>query len=344
MRKDATSLTTLGRGRSLIQSRPQLREPLRRLLTAVGVHRAGSQDDIAIISCKRAGSTWLMHMVAATPGIRSVNEPDLPELVAKGGLPTGLEGVLDPPFRKVLEVPIGTDEQFRSYYFDRHITRIRGPYDPFSPSFHLLTHRRVLKIVHGTAIAEWLAKQRLRPVYLVRHPISSALSMARAGAIPRAEANLRHSGFRTRFLDDDLVELGWSILEHGSPLERSVLEWCLDNVGPLRAVKKRPERWIVLSYEELMLSAERLIPLLGRRLELRHPERMFRVLRTPSPSTHNESQAKLKQMEPLQQLALWRQSVDRETEVKLFQIVERFGIDVYQPGTIMPTRPYQNLN
>jgi hypothetical protein len=282
-------------------------------------------------------------MIAATSGIRSVNEPDLPELVAKGGLPTGLEGVLDPHLQKVLEVPNGADEQFRSYYFDGYITRIRGPYDPFSPSFHFLTHRRVLKIVHGTAIAEWFAEQRLFPVYLVRHPISSALSMVRSGTTARAEANLRHEGFRTRFLNDELVTFAWSILESGSSLDGAVLEWCLDNLGPLRAVNKRPERWMVLGYEELMLSAERLIPLLGRRLELRHPERMLRVLRTPSPSTHSESHAKLRQMEPLDQLEAWQRDVDSTTEARLFEIVERFGIDIYQLGTIMPTRPYRNL-
>jgi hypothetical protein len=285
-----------------------------------------------------------MHMIAATPGVRSVNEPDLPELVKKRGLPTGLEGVLDPHLWKVLEVPNAADEQFRSYYFDGYITRIRGPYDPFSPSFHFLTNRRVLKIVHGTAIAEWLAEQRLLPVYLVRHPISSALSMVRSGTTARAEANLRHEGFRNRYLDDDLVKFAWSILGSGSPLEGAVLEWCLDNLGPIRAVNKRPERWMVLAYEELMLSAERLIPLLGRRLELRHPERMLRVLRTPSPSTHGESHAKLRQMGPLEQLEAWQRDVDRATEARLFQIVERFAIDSYQPGTILPTRPYRNLD
>jgi len=336
-------MTTRGRAGSLIRTSPHLREPLRRLLTTIGVHRPGTQEDIAIVSCKRAGSTWLMHMIAATPGIRSVNEPDLPELVAERGLPTGLEGVLDPHFWKVLEVPIGSDEQFRSYYFDDRITKIRGPYDPFSPSFHFLTHRRVLKIVHGTAIAEWLAEQRLLPVYLVRHPISSALSMVRSGTTARAEANLRHEGFRNRFLDEDLVELAWSILESATALDRAVLEWCLDNLGPLRAVKKRPERWMVLSYEELMLSTERLIPLLGRHLQLRDPERMLRVLRTPSPSTHGESHDKLRQMEPIQQLELWQRDIDGETQERLFQIVERFGIDIYQSGAVLPTPAYRNI-
>src|SRR6187455_2288171 len=128
--------------RKMIRATPRLREPLRKLLTGIAVHRPGNQDDIVIVSCKRAGSTWLMQMIAATPGIRSVNEPDLPELVAEKGLPTGLEGVVEPHFRKVLEVPMGADERFRSFYFDSRITRLRGPYDPLSPSFHLLTHRR----------------------------------------------------------------------------------------------------------------------------------------------------------------------------------------------------------
>ena len=66
--------------RKMIRSSPRLREPLRKLLTGIAVHRPGKQDDIVIVSCKRAGSTWLMQMIAATPGIRSVNEPGILEL------------------------------------------------------------------------------------------------------------------------------------------------------------------------------------------------------------------------------------------------------------------------
>ena len=329
--------------RKMIRSTPRLREPLRKLLTGIAVHRPGNQDDIVIVSCKRAGSTWLMQMIAATPGIRSVNEPDLPELVAERGLPTGLEGMVEPHFRKVLEVPVGADERFRSFYFDSRITRLRGPYDPLSPSFHLLTHRRVLKIVHGTAIAEWLAEQRLYPVYLVRHPIPSALSIVRSGTTARAEANLRHAGFRTRFLDERQVNLGWSILGSGSALEKAVLEWCLDNMGPLRAVKARPQRWTVVSYEELMLSAPSLIPILGQRLGLDHPERMLRALRIPSPSTHGDSHAKLQDEGPMEQIRTWQRDIDSETEAGLFRIVDRFDIDIYRRGSAMPDRAYRNL-
>lgn len=131
-------------------------------------------------------------------------------------------------------------------------------------------------------------------------------------------------------------------LRSGSSLERWVLEWCLDSLGPLRALRRRPERWTVLSYEELMLSATRLVPLLGRRLDLRDPKRMLRVLRTPSPSTAVGSRDKLRQMEP-QLLRLWQQDVDPETQARLFKIVDRFEIDVYRPGSIMPTRLYRNL-
>jgi len=336
-------MKTLGRGGRVIRATPGLREPLRRLLTSIGVHRSGGQEDIAILSCRRAGSTWLMQMLAATPGIRSVNEPDLPELIAQRGLPTGLEGVLKPHFRKVLDVPTGSEELFRSYLFDPRITRIRGPYNPFSPSFHLLTDRRVLKMVHATAIAEWIANQGLRPVYLVRHPIASALSMTRSATTLRVEANLRHEGFRARFLGDDQVELAWSVMESGSPLERFVLEWCLDNLGPLRASRKHPDRWTVLSYEELVLSATRLVPVLGRRLDLHDPDRMLRVVRTPSASTRGGSHAKLRQKDPLQLVGLWERDVDHETQARLFEIVERFEIDVYRPDTIMPTERYLNF-
>ena len=108
-------------------------------------------------------------------------------------------------------------------------------------------------------------------------------------------------------------------------------------------MKARPQRWLVVSYEELLLSARSLIPILGRRLGLDHPERMLRALRIPSPSTHGDSHAKLQDEDPMEQIRSWQGDVDSETEAGLFRIVDRFDIDIYRRGSAMPDRAYRNL-
>ena len=66
-------------------------------------------------------------------------------------------------------------------------------------------------------------------------------------------------------------------------LEKAVLEWCLDNMGPLRAVKARPRAMDGGLLRGTVAFCAESDPILGQRLGLDDPERMLRALRTPSP-------------------------------------------------------------
>ena len=189
--------------------------------------------------------------------------------------------------------------------------------------------------MHGTAIAEWLAEQRFCPIYLVRHPIPSALSIVKSGTTARAEANLRHAGFRTRFLDERQVDLGWSSwirIRVGKSGPRMVSGQHGSTPG---GESKTPAMAGGFLRGTVAFCAE-FDPILGRRLGLDHPERMLRALRIPSPSTHGDSHAQLQDEDPMEQIRTWQGDVDSETEAGLFRIVDRFDIDIYRRGSAMP--------
>jgi len=318
----------------LIRRKPRLREGLRVLLTSLSIYRQGSKDDVVIFSCRRGGSTWLMEMIGASPRVRFVNEPFIPGLVLKRGLPTGLEEVLPPDLRKVVHVALDAEEAYRHHLTNVRATNVRGPYSPLAPQYHLMADRRVLKVVHATGIADWIVGQqlRLKPVFLVRHPIATALSMARSGIALRAQANLRHPDFRNRHLGHELTSFAWDVLDRGSDVERFVLEWCLDNVVPYRTWLASPERWSFVTYEELMLNAGPSLERLGGELDLPVTARMTQLAGLPSASTSIQRRESLAASHAPDWLLHWRENVAQSLEKRAFEIVDRFGIRLYEPG------------
>jgi hypothetical protein len=325
-------MTIMPRLRRFIDNHKGTREGLRYLLTRFGVHR-GRGNDILLLSSARAGSTWLMEIIASEPGVRFVNEPLQPDHVAKAGLPTQLDE-LPPLRRKILDVPHSAEKQFRALFADPRITRVLGPYDFFSPQFHWLTTRRVIKDVYAASIADWIEGQSFgfKTIYLIRHPISSAISIAR-GCKPRIEANLRHPNFAKKFLDGHLVDLSWRILEHGSEFEKRVLEWCLDNIVPWKIVTTRPYDWLVVTYEELLLSPDQSLRLIADRLGLCHFDRLRQVMIRPSASTDASRLKVIRRSDPAYLVQQWRSSVSAEMEAQAHTIIQEFGISAYEWGS-----------
>jgi hypothetical protein len=317
-----------------VRGRSGLREPLREALTRVGRHRPGPRNDIMLISARRSGSTWLMELLATQPRMRYVDEPCEQFYYQRHGLRTGLEGVLPVMDSKLVHVAESDAQHYRAFFTDPEATRIHGPYDPTRPTFHFSTDRRVLKIVNATALAEWLDDQRLGfdMVYLLRHPVPTVVSMAASVAL-RAEANLRHEGFVSRYLTDEQVRLGWDLLRDGSPLQRYALDWCLDSIVPFRAVADQGRDWTVLTYEELSLSPRQTVALLTQRLGLTEPDRLLAQMQVPSQSTAQGRLDVLATEDALQRVSRWRDRVDPQDVRAIHEVVDRFGIDAYEPDS-----------
>ena len=318
--------------RRFFDKHTDLREAVRYLLTRLGIHRGSTTNDILLLSSRRAGSTWLMEVIASEPGIRFVNEPLRPEYVAKLKLPTELDS-LPADERKILGVPSPAEDRFRALFADYRMTRTFGPYDFFSPQFHWLTTRRIIKDVYAASIADWIQEQSFgfKTIYLIRHPIPTALSMSR-GCTLRIAANLKHPTFAQKFLNQHLVEFSWWMLDHGSELEMRVLEWCLDNIVPWTIVNTRQHDWLVITYEELMLSPDRSLQLIADHLGLRHVERLRQAMIRPSASTHNSRVKLVRSSDPVSLVQAWRSSVSAEMEKQVYAIIQEFGISAYEYG------------
>jgi hypothetical protein len=284
------------------------------------------------LSSRRAGSTWLMEIIASEPGIRFVNEPLRPEYVAKSKLPTELDS-LPPAERKILGVPSSDDDRFRDLFADHRKTRIWGPYNPFSPQFHWLTKRRVIKDIYAASIIDWIEDQAFgfKTIYLIRHPIPNALSMAR-GCTLRVEANLVHPTFARKFLNRHLIEFSWSILKGGTEFEKRVLEWCLDNLVAWEFLRRQHD-WLLITYEELLLSPNLSLQLIADHLDLQHVGRLSHVMNRPSAATHESRLKLVRSSDPAFLIQEWRANITSEMEERAYVIIQEFGISAYEYGS-----------
>lgn len=310
-------------------------------MTRLSFHASGEDADLMIFACRRSGSTWLMELLASAPRLRFVNEPDIQSLIYEAELPTGLENHLPPELRKIVDVPIGSEDAFRRHFMDPRSTRIRGPYNLCSPQYHVFTTRRVIKIVHATAIADWIGVQHwpLHSIYLVRHPIATALSMMRSNVTCRAVANLRHPGFCAK-MGSALTDFAWDILREGSALDRFVLEWCLDNLVPFRSWRSGVGNWSFLTYEELLLDPSRSLGRLGAEVDLIITPSMLRLAGVPSASTTTARRPSLLNESASEAVTRWTLHIDRRREERAFAIVDTFGFDLYGVGRSVATDRY----
>ena len=128
-------------------------------------------------------------------------------------------------------------------------------------------------------------------------------------------------------------------------MKKFVVEWCLDNLVPIKKSQQPNRNWHVITYEELVVKPEETIALLCRRLELPNPDRMLDRVTSPSKVTDTSTTRtlqKIRQGDRQHLITKWRDAVDRSQEEKLFRIVEKFDITMYAPGRFMPNKAWLN--
>ncbi len=230
-----------------------------------------------------------------------------------------------------------TSSTLQSYFqaFCDGRLRFKNP-NPFNRYYRPITHRIVFKMIDGgwDRINWFRDTFNGRIVYLLRHPIAVSISRKE---LPTLHA-LLHSDYRRHFTNEQR-EYAQRILASGSKLERGVLSWCLQNMVPLR---EATDDWAIVSYEQMVLDPYPVIEYLTDKLQLPIPERMIDRLTAPSgvrAKSNKETQQLLEKKDADKRHRLvekWRKEVDRAEERSAMQILERFQLDVYKFGDVLP--------
>ncbi|MDX1909025.1 MAG: sulfotransferase [Bacteroidia bacterium] len=301
-------------------------------------HQQGPDKNIFIFSMPRSGTTWLMEIIATQPGFKIVNEPfNIRKDVVREHL--GLDAwnpILDPAGRDKIAAYMnmfleGKDNDPRFFR-----------YAPFSEFWKLKTDRILFKVLFaGEGYFDWFKETfNGQILYLLRHPIPVSLSR---DVCPRLESFMT-SGYREHFTPD-VMTFAEGIVQKGDKFEMAVLDWCFENAVPLRQVQ---EDWMVISYEQMVLEPETILKELIWRCNFASPELMFARLDKASNSTaksNAESQQVLLDSKKMVENKRWlvEKWVKKVSEAQIdrtFEILDRFGIDFYVKGNVMPASHY----
>ena len=322
---------------------PYVRDLIRFCVTSFSIHVSGCKKDICIFSCRRSGSTWLMETLAAEKKMKFVNEPFVQSMVKKRKLPSTIENV---PYlnRKTTCVPEGTDEIYKKYLTSNFATKIRGPYNPFNKDHHLISNRRVIKVVHGTALVPWFLSNLtdIGRIYLIRHPIPTALSMTK-GCMVRSESNLMCECYVDRYLAPEMIELATKILAGEDDLKKYVLEWCLDNLPIIRALSDDKEG-LLITYEELLVNPIKSVELIASKFEIKDINRLCARTRLPSASTAEGRENYLINTDSISKIGEWAKFINKERLDELMSVVKAFSIDMYTEDMATPKAKYLHFS
>jgi hypothetical protein len=293
------------------------------------VHKIGVKKNVFIFSLPRSGSTWLMELIWSQPGFKYCNEP----LNLKGKLISNKSGISG--FEELYSDSV--KDKLLNYF--KEIVNGRFHFldpNPFRKYYRFFTSRVVFKVIHGGEkfINDISDDCNGRVIYLLRHPIPVALSRK---VLPRMD-QLCSDYVLNHFTEEERVAAK-ALNETGTSMERRVLAWCLQNK---LALMQRRKDWLVITYEQLTVDPAPVIEVLVKELELSIPERIYKHITIPSAvSVQSDSDSigfmKVEGKEREVLIEKWKNKVKPEEALKLMEICNKFGMDIYSADKGMPS-------
>ncbi len=284
------------------------------------------EDSILIFSVARGGSTWLMELL--TEGKNNVINWE-PAHKQKGLIYETL------PFDWTLYIPKeNTEEKYCSLFKDILTLNKSNNWTLkyVKPKDLWKANQVVTKFVRANNLLPWLTENfqfQHKPILLVRHPIAVAFSLLKAFGgdmnqkyegveIPEVQFNEIHKKYEKAF---QLVN---------SKLTFLVAEWALNNVEVL---KNEDDKWHVVFYEDLLLNPEKEIEQINNNCNL-NISLDENTLREASSSSRSGDYKRDTQA----QLDKWKNKLPEEEKERIQQILDAFGIKVYNVESSLPQK------
>jgi len=292
-----------------------------------------SEKPIVIFATRRGGSTLLMETIASQPGVDFVGEP-----LNLWRYRPYFDRLPHPPRGRFISLSQDEARQVRSYFEDLLTGRIKAfnAWNPFNPTWSFRVRRLVVKLLGANALIDWMSEEfDIEVLYLLRHPVPVALSCFGRNWGNDAEAYLQNPCFREQVLGPEQARFADEVLAGGAPLQKFVLEWCLENFYPLQVYKERP--WLVLTYEEVISRPKQVSELICSRFGLPDPERMACVVSRPSRTTFfADAREAIVKQGPQAMLGRWLKRISQEELKRVQEILDALGIRAYQAFSPYP--------
>jgi hypothetical protein len=242
------------------------------LRSYTNIHVQDEKENVCIFSLPRSGSTWLMELIWTQPGFKYINEP----LNLKSNLLRAKSRIA------------GFEELYTVDAKDKLIKYFHGFVDgkshfldpnPLRRFYRPRTNRIVFKIIHGGELFINDVAQACcgRVIYLLRHPISVALSRKQLPRMDQLCSNLVLNHFTT-----EEKKYALYTRKHGDLMSQKVLAWCIQNK---LALLQRREDWLVFTYEQLVVTPRPIVEKITRDFHLTNKSLIYEQLNIPSAVT-----------------------------------------------------------
>jgi len=294
-----------------------------------------SEKPIMIFATRRGGSSLMMRSIYSQPEVDYINLPlNLMDYHPyKNKIPR--------PRMKNRFISLNKNEEKMLFeYFDNLFKGkyiLRNQWNVLDPDFSFHVKRFVIKELLAKTLMDWFTEKfDVEIIYLIRHPIPTALSAMKFGFSNISEAFLKDEYFKERFLDSEKEKKCYNILKNGSMLENHVMDWCLDNLYALNHYKKRP--WLTVTYEEMLLRKKQISELMCSYLDLPDPTRMHNKMLLPAGASTKKSKEYILSKNQGRLVERWLPQTTKQDLDKIERIFDMFNIKIYSAYNAYPDR------
>jgi hypothetical protein len=305
-------------------------------------HVPSGKPDIWVFGSRRSGTTLLMQIIAANPGVKFANQPM--SLLSS----SEYDIALVPSFENglFLEFYPELGEQLEGFFgairAGKH--HVNEQWRPWYPDFQFRSDRIVFKMTDGQLLADWFERTfGGATIFLVRHPLSQSASTIRNKWGYRHRNYLRTPSFTERYLAPPALRRCLEIEATGSLVEQHVLTWCCENVSLIKQLDHCPQRGFI-SYEDLAIRPSDVVEGLHQAYDLPDVDAMSRAagrvsLSARGKNTTQTTRDAIKEGDRSALISRWRKQLSPDDETAAFRVLDLFEIDLYGPGSDTPKRP-----
>jgi hypothetical protein len=316
-------------------SKKYIRENIQRIPGKIlNWHYDSDKLDVFIFANRRSGSTWLMELIYSQSDFKYSDQP--PNKIFNGP---------NNSCRTNRYEEISSMEEFRNCKIISTIkniirddVQVSTPWNILDSRYSFLTSRYVVKFTDIVPFIGVVEKNvDAHYIYMLRHPIPTALSIKKKGWGPVLEPFLKANSFARNNISYSLFCLSMDIMKSGSKLERYVLEWLLRNVVPLKKINKGRPDWLVITYEHLVVRPNDTLKKICKDLKLDEINEMKERVNLPSGNADKQSLKKIGDKENEKLIRSWEDKVSKRQKRNINDMLGKFGVlDFYSAHSPMP--------
>lgn len=287
------------------------------------------EDALIVFSSSRGGSTWLTEIVSQVPGIATIWEPMQPGSTAafdRIGFGWNQYIPIDAHWPEAksafAQMLSGRTLSWPTTFYQRQTGTL---YDYFKAETLLV------KFVVAHGVAPWLCREfrfKKKPLLTLRHPMATIASRLHHGAWVTLEDKFVFPDARYSELNDKFRPY----LETLRGRHRiHTAKWCMQHLPALRAIQNGQIQIHTVFYEDILLNREKTLGRIFEVWDLPIPADLINLSANRSITSRQDGpiEAKL-------QLSRWRQSFSEREKFEMQEVLDHFGIVVYNTNLDIP--------